>query len=200
MDSINTAVTVFGDFIILMNASVVHDIHWIKELKAIDPKYVPSTKWKQNKTLIFKYRSDESHVFGLDIFMKDAVIIIHDHTELINSYLLQQLIDYLIFTIKNLCPVTVANEVGFRLTIYTPITHPNNFVFEACSYFKKFATTLLGNVLGNAMRGYEVNFNFDKEWNLIPLQNPSPDSRVFKTSTHQQITPKTLFLPQHFKR
>lgn len=170
----NSSSTVFGNFTILENKTLSHHDKWMREMHAIDPKYIPSTKWEDNKTLIYNYRAPTTHsttILGLDILLKEAVLVIPDHVDLTDG-MLKEIIDYLVCTIKTICPYHVANEMGFRLTVYMTPIHKNIDILHSHTYLTKYNTfycvSLLGDSLPSYMKRFELNFKFNNEWQVLP--------------------------------
>lgn len=123
--------------------------------------YKPDLKWSLNKTIIYK---PTNAVFPLDILLKDAVITT---TQSNVNDIVEPILEYLINTIKSICSYKVANEIGFRFTIYTN-QNINHTKFK--KYDIKYNETFLDERLTTDMNRYELVFKFDELWNLVTTQ------------------------------
>jgi hypothetical protein len=141
-------------------------------IKKIDPSYVIDKKYPLNKTVVFK----GTYVFPLDILLKDAVVVLTEKIAPVFGELLLPLMNYLTSTIKTICTVDVANEMGFRLTIYTPQSLPMN----DNPYFTKYTNTKDTGILGEKFMGYmthyALHFKFSQDWMII--QNKVPEEGI----------------------
>jgi hypothetical protein len=143
---------------IYTNSSLAEDT-----IKKIDPVYVIDKKYPLNKTVVYK----DTYVFPLNIFLKDAVVVMTERIAPVFGEIIPPLMNYLTSTIKTMCTVDVANEVGFRLTIYTPQTMTMN----DNPYFTKYTNTktvgILGEQFPNNMSRYAIPFKFTSDWVII---------------------------------
>ena len=159
----------FGCLTVYTNATIDEDA-----IKEIDPDYVIDKKYPLNKTVVYK----DAYVFHLDIFMKDAVVVVTEKVAPVFGELLLPLVNYLTSTIKSMCTVDVANEVGFRLTVYTPQTMTMN----DNPYLTKYTNTKNIGILGEQfpvyMTRYALPFKFSKDWVIIQNKFVDEGTRV----------------------
>lgn len=173
-----TVATFYDNLTILQNSTIPNS-SWESEIRSLFPTYTPSLQWPGNKTIIHGYRTPTACIFPLDVFLKEAVIIVPISLPICS--LLPSLIAYITCTIKSICPVPVANEMGFRLTLYVPqhhvdvsnLNHDPLFFRYTLSYIKG----VLNEPLESHMHRYEMVFKFDNNWNIISTNrmyfNPS---------------------------
>lgn len=165
--------SVCDDLTILLNTTLVKEegARWLAECRKYRDGYEPSVRWEQNKTLIYKYRESTARVLGLDVLLTDAVLVVPLGTDLLRGGLLGQVVDYLTATIKCICPVAVANEMGFRLSVYVPLTHDECGALRQCEwltvYNNPWTISTLGDDMGGPMNRFELVFKFDNSWNLV---------------------------------
>ena len=165
----------FGPLTILLNKDLTSDSKWISELKSIDPAYVINKKWDTNKTIIFNYRLQGACVIGLNVFLNNAVIVVpFTLLQCFVDEILQSISSYLTCTIKTMCSVTVANNVGFKLTIYANTGYGSLKSYDDCELLTKYdgfpsCTGVLGEVIDYSAR-YDLNFKFTNEWLIIPTK------------------------------
>lgn len=163
-----------GSLTVLLNSDLKGDgegAKWLEECRKYRPGYVPAKEWELNKTLIYKYREPTARVLGLDVFLKEAVLVVPLGTEIISRGILEDVVEYLVGTIRCICPVAVANEMGFRLTVYLPMLHEEVSAMQQCdwltAYNNPWSVTTLGKVMDEPMKRFELVFKLDNNWKVI---------------------------------
>lgn len=168
-----TVASVFDNFTILLNSDIAKT-RWENVVKTLSPGYELNQNWEYNKTLIYNYRLHDTHVLPLDVFMKEAVVVVPDNCAL--STMLNSLISYLTCTIKSICPVSVANEMEFRLTIYMSPSNRDNLNLQTNKYLTKYVNLynkgVLDEIFSFHMCRYEMVFKFDQNWNVLENKKP----------------------------
>lgn len=189
--------TVFDSFTIILNSDIPTS-GWDAHIKSINPSYIPNTKWDTNKTIINNFRMPNACVLPLDIFMKEAVVVVPDNCDF--STMLSSLISYLTCTIKTICPVSVANEMGFRLSIYISGTHKDNVCLTANPSITKYTQTYTKGVLDETFQGhmcrYELVFKFDDSWNLINTKKNITNEPIQVGPCFSPVTPNAPLMKE----
>jgi hypothetical protein len=168
---VDNKISVFGPFTIVNNVDIAN---MATHIRRIAPSYIPDMTWPGNKTLIYNLRQTGECVIPINILMKEAVVIVPIGSDFIS--IITPLLEYLKATIKSICPYNVANEIGFRLTIYMPPSHKDNLNIGSNQFVKNFSETfhkgILDETLGMGMKRYEIGFRFNADWSMVPIPKP----------------------------
>lgn len=175
-------INIFDNMIVLNNNKLIQTQNsnfeskkWIDELKKIQSMYSINTTYKDNKTLLFGYKTNSTCIIPIDILMNQYDIIVPKNIiSFVDNYI-NMIVNYLIQTIKITSSPEIANQIRYKLTIYLPITHSDNVKMRGHPYFMILNNTTkktkLERVLTEDFYRYDMIFKFTNDWNVVPFNN-----------------------------
>lgn len=155
---------------------------WHEELRRI-PNYLAfDTKYSENKTIIYGYRTNNVFLFPMDCYMNVSTVIISKNMNRFVDLAFEKLVLYQLNKMRNSTyDWTVMNEISYKMNIYLPIDHEENIKLVGSNYLKRYdekvRKTVLGRNLIDDYYRYEFVFRVNQNWEIVlPMENANQNN------------------------